>query len=321
MQYLKLKNIFFISLLGILILAFIPFKKIAPIQYIERATGELNIEKVPGESWLYWLYYNPIGELSLATLVKNKFLSEWYGKQMDKPSSKDKIPEFVARYNMDLSIAKKKDFESFNDFFYRELKAESRPINMDSSVLVSPADGKVLAYANIQEQDFIVKGYRFGVNEFLKNDKLAETFKKGSLMIIRLCPTDYHRYHFPIGGEIIHESKIDGDYYSVSPIALKKKIELIVMNKREYTVIHNSSFGKVIMAEVGATMVGSMVTTYEGNRIAKGQEKGFFKFGGSTVVLLFEEGAIQIDEDLMRNTEKQLETTVLLGEKLGKVIN
>lgn len=319
MRYLKLKNIIFFFLLSIIVLAFIPFKKIEPINYIDRASGEMKIEKVPGESYLYWLYYNPVGQLSLNTMVKNKFLSTWYGRQMDKPSSKEKIEGFVQDFNMDLSEAVKKDFDSFNDFFYRELKKEARPINIDSSVFVSPADGKVLAYSDISKQDFIVKGYRFDVDEYFQDKVLADKYRKGSLMIFRLCPTDYHRYHFPISGEVIKEVKVSGDYFSVSPIALKKKIELISANKREYTLIRTRDFGDVVMSEVGATMVGSMVSTYPSSRIDKGQEKGYFKFGGSTVILFFEEGEVEIDSDLLLNSQRDLETSVLMGERVGRV--
>ena len=319
MRNLNLKKIFFFLLVGFIVLAFIPFKEIEPITYVERTSGEERIEKVPGEAWLYWLYYNPVGELSLNTMVKNKFLSTWYGQQMDKPSSKEKIEGFVAEFDMDLSEATKQDFESFNDFFYRKLKKEARPINLDSSVLVSPADGKVLAYSNISTQDFIVKGSKFNVYDYFQNDEIAQKYENGSLMIFRLCPTDYHRYHFPIGGEVVFESKIDGDYYSVSPIALKKKIELITQNKREYTMIRTEDFGDVIMSEVGATMVGSMVTTYSDSQVIKGQEKGYFKFGGSTVILFFEKGKIDIDKDLLINSQKQIETSVLMGERVGRV--
>ncbi len=320
MRYLKLKNIIFFFLLGLVILAFIPFQKIEPIVYIDRESGEMKIEKVPGEAWLYWLYYNPVGELSMNAMVKNKFLSNWYGKQMDKPSSKGKIEGFVEDFNMDLTEAVKIDFESFNDFFYRELKKEARPINSDSSVLISPADGKVLAYSNISNQDFIVKGYQFNVDEYFQDKGVADKYRNGSLMIFRLCPTDYHRYHFPVSGEVILDAKINGDYFSVSPIALKKKIELITQNKRDFSIIRTEDFGDVVMSEVGATMVGSMVTTYSNLKVEKGEEKGYFKFGGSTVILFFEMGKIEIDPDLLLNSQNQIETSVLMGEKVGRVI-
>jgi len=317
MRKTLLKKILILLLVCILILGFIPFGKKQAIKYYKRGTEVLVEEKVAGEAWLYWLYYNPIGKLSMEAIVKRKFLSEWYGQAMDRPSSKNKIVEFVRDYQIDMTDFKKQEYQCFNDFFYRQLKPGVRSIDKDSLVFVSPADAKVLVYPNIRNKDFIVKGYRFNVQEFIQDDELAEKYLNGSLMIFRLCPTDYHRYHFPVDGQVLEESKISGDYYSVSPIALRKKVELICMNKREYTLIQNSIFGSVLMMEVGATMVGSMVRTYENDRVERGEEKGYFKFGGSTVVLLLEEGAIEIDADLILNSNRGIETEVKMGERVG----
>jgi len=304
----------------IFLVAFFPFGESSPIKYIERSSGEVKVEKVPGEYWLHWLYNNPVGEVSLETIVKRKFLSDWYGNKMDSPESADKIASFVEEYNIDLSIAKKQEFTSFNDFFYRELKDGVRPFNLDSNIVCSPADGKLLVYTNIGDQDFIVKGYKLNLNEFLQNDKLAEKYKDGTLIIVRLCPTDYHRYHFPLAGEIQKDVSISGDLYSVSPIAIKKKIEIFCMNKRSYLQVSNQYIGDYIIAEVGATMVGSIIRTYADKKVEKGEEMGYFKFGGSTIVLLFEKGEIIVDNDLIENTLKGIETEVKVGERIA-VIN
>jgi phosphatidylserine decarboxylase len=132
-----------------------------------------------------------------------------------------------------------------------------------------------------------------------------------------LVPPDYHRFHFPVSGKVLLSKKIDGDYYSVNPLALREKAEIFFLNKREYSIISNPLFGNVIMAEVGATMVGSIVQTFEGNMVNKGEEKGYFKFGGSTVVLLIEKNKINIDQDLLKNTENGYETTIKMGERIG----
>ena len=303
-----------VILLGIFLY---PFQGAEPIQYIDRSTGEMKIEKVPGEFWLNWLYNNPVGELSLEAFVKRKALSEWYGDKMDSPESVDKIDGFVSSYDMDLSEAQKQEFVSFNDFFYRKLKPDSRPFSSDSNVVISPADGKVFAFENITNQDFIVKGYRFNLFEYLQDTSLYNTFKNGSLVIVRLCPTDYHRFHFPISGTIVSHQKIEGDLYSVSPIALRKKVELICMNKRENTVIETEQFGEILYSEVGATMVGSIIQTYADNNVEKGEEKGYFKFGGSTVILIFEKGTVIIDGDLLNNTKNGIETAVKMGAQIG----
>jgi phosphatidylserine decarboxylase len=308
-------------LIGLILLIGIflyPFHGADPIRYIDRASGEERIEKVPGEYWLNWLYNNPVGELSLNAFVKRKALSEWYGNRMDLPESADKIASFVEDYEIDLSEAQKQEFRSFNDFFYRKLKPKSRPFNKDSNIVISPADGKALAYENVDSQDFIVKGYRFNLYDYLGDSLLAKQFAGGSLIIIRLCPTDYHRFHFPLSGEIKIKTQIEGDYFSVSPIAISKKVKLFCMNKREYVILENKEFGDLIISEVGATMVGSIIQTYASDIVEKGEEKGYFKFGGSTLILIFEKGSLVIDSDLLNNTKNGIETAVKMGERIGE---
>ncbi len=311
------KTIFFSAIIILVALAFFPSPDNLPIKYVERKTGKIKTEKVAGEKWLVWLYNNPVGELSLHALVKRKFISSYYGDMMDSPKSIDKIEPFAKEYNIDLRIAQKQEFNSFNDFFIRKLKKNTRLVNMDSNVVVSPADGKILAYTDISGQDFILKGYKFDVSGFLNNKTLASKFKNGSLIIIRLCPTDYHRFHFPVSGKVSLLTKITGDYYSVNPIALREIIEVFCLNKREYVTVTTHEFGDVVIAEVGATMVGGIIQTYKEDIAIKGEEKGYFKFGGSTVVLLFEKGKIEIDDDLLKNTENNLETEIMMGERIA----
>lgn len=302
----------------IIFLALFPVPPQSPIKYVDRESGQIKIEKVYGENWLNWLYHNPVGEASLWVLAKRKIVTSAYGDMMEKPKSAEKIAPFVKEYNVDLSIAQQQKFGSFNQFFIRKLKPEARPINPDSLVVTSPADGKILAYENIKNSDFYVKGFRFNVASFLDQPQLAKKYNEGSMIVFRLAPPDYHRYHFPVSGETFASNiKIDGDYYSVNPLALRKKAEIFWLNKREYGVIKSPVFGDVVMVEVGATMVGSMIQTYKGTTVKKGQEKGYFKFGGSTVVLLFEKDQIKINSDLIRNTGKGLETTIKMGEQIA----
>jgi len=302
----------------IFILAFYPLPSQDPIQYYVRESGQIKTEKVAGEKWLVWLYYNPIGEATLWTLAKRKLVSSIYGNMMDRTSSAKKIHPFIEDFDIDMSVAQKQEFNNFNDFFTRKLKDDARPIDTSSNIVVSPADGKILAYANISNSDFIIKGYRFNVSSFLDNPGLAQKYFDGTLLIIRLAPVDYHRFHFPVSGNVSPNKKIDGDYYSVNPYALRKMAEIFCLNKREYTILSNPLFGDVVMVEVGATMVGSIKQTYKGSSANKGEEKGYFKFGGSTVVLLFKKSKIQIDKDLLINTAKGYETTVKMGERIGE---
>ena len=319
MNRIKTKWRILILLLIILIgVAVYPVPPQPPIKYVDRDSGQIKIEKVYGEEWLNWLYHNPIGEASLWAIAKRKFVSASYGKLQEKPASADKIRPFIKDYDVDMSIARNQNFKSFNDFFIRKLKPEARPIVVDSLAVASPADGKILAYENVNNSDFYIKGVRFNVRSFLNNKALGKKFENGSMIVFRLAPPDYHRYHFPVSGTTISSNiKIEGDYYSVSPLALREKAEIFWLNKREYGVIKSPIFGDVLMVEVGATMVGSMIQTYTGTTIKKGEEKGYFKFGGSTVVLLFEKNKVKIDPDLLVNTSKALETTIKMGQQIA----
>lgn len=298
------------------------FKK---IEYIERKTGEIKIEKVPGEKYLKFLYYNPLGELPLNLVVKKKFLTEYYGKKMDKPESVKKIPSFIEQADINIEEAKKRveEFKSFNDFFYRELKEGARTVDYRENVLASPADGKILAFENLDiEKEFYIKGDKFTLEEFFADKELANKYKDGVFMIIRLAPIDYHRFHFPADGEISESKLIDGVYYSVSTHAIKKNFRILCENKREYSILKTEKFGDIAMFEVGATMVGGIKQSYKPNSyVKKGEEKGYFYFGGSTCVLIFEKGKVKIDEDLLANTKKGIETKVYMGEKIGISLN
>lgn len=308
------------ALVIVLGIAFYPLPEQPPIQYIDRTSGAIKTEKVAGEKWLLWLYNNPVGEATLWTLAKRKFVSSIVGNMMDRPSSVKKIQAFVEEFGIDLSEAQTQEFTSFNDFFTRNLKVGARPVDTNANVVTSPADGKILAYKDISHSNFIIKGHRFNVYSFLGDSAIAQKYADGSLIVIRLAPNDYHRFHFPLGGKLSPLQQITGDYYSVNPIALRKMAEIFFLNKREFLTISNPVFGDMVMAEVGATMVGSIVQTYKGNVSVKGQEKGYFKFGGSTVVLLFEKGKVVIDDDLLTNTGKGLETGILTGQRIAITI-
>jgi len=204
------------------------------IKYINRANANIEIEHPPAEEILNFLYYNPFGAKAILPLAKHKFITEWYGEIMDSSSSIDRIQPFIDSFNIDMSEAIKKvnEFKSFNDFFYRRLKSDARKI---SHGLISPGDGKILAFQNVsQVKCFYVKGRKFTLREFLNDDGLAEKYNNASMIILRLAPHDYHRYHFPFKGIPSKSKKIEGTYYSVSPIALKSHFTKVFHeNKKE----------------------------------------------------------------------------------------
>lgn len=297
-------------------------KSIKEIQFFNRKTKEIEKEKVPGEFYLKWLYYNPFGKLATFSLIKNKFLSEYLGRKMDEPKSKYKLPDFIQKFDINLEESIKKEFESFNDFFIRELKAESRPIDKNFNSIVSPADGKILYFENLSKTDnFFIKGSKFDLYRFLQNSEWAKEFQDASMAIVRLAPADYHRFHFPMEAKLIEENKLEGFYYSVSPYAVKNNIDYYFKNKREHSFLKNKNIGNFIMTEVGATMVGSIIQTYEKKSLsAKGQEKGYFKFGGSTVILLFKKNTVKFDKDIIENSKNAMETKVFMGEKIAEFL-
>ena len=289
------------------------------IKFIERSTGQLIEEDVPGGGVLNFLYGgNPLGKLSLFVMFRRKYFSSLFGKYIDSSRSKKGVVKFIDKFNIDMNDYQDEvsSFNTFNEFFYRKIKPSARPIGQG---VISPADGRVLAFPEISDSTrFFIKGSEFNLNNFLGNQVLAEKFKGGAMLIVRLAPVDYHRFHFPVTGTVSETTKIKGAYYSVSPLALRKSLEIFCENKREYCVVETESQGEVLVCDVGATLTAGIHQTYLANtKIEKGEEKGYFSFGGSTLVVLFEKDKMTFSEDLIKNTNDGLETWLKMGETIG----
>ena len=293
----------------------------APIEFFNRRTGRVETEQVFGEGWLRFAYENPVGRLSVWLIARRAVFSKWFGRRMSKPESALRVVPFITQYNLDVDEFAKSpfDYKTFNDFFYRALKPDARPIAGGDDVAVLPADGRHLVFPNIDAAEgFYVKGAKFTVRELLDDEELASRFAGGAMVISRLCPVDYHRFHFAVAGAPRESRLVQGWLYSVSPIALRRRIRYLVENKREVTVIDGSPFGPVAMIEVGATNVGSIRQSFvPGRPVAKGDEKGLFAFGGSCVITLFTRGSIRFDDDLVSQSREQRETYARMGERLG----
>lgn len=290
------------------------------IKFIDRKTGELRREAPPAEGLLHFLYDNPFGKTAILPIAKRKFISAIYGKRMDSPSSINRIQTFVSQLGIDMTESKKSvaEFKSFNDFFYRELLPEARPIQEG---FISPGDGRLLAFERVSDVNtFFVKGRQFTLAEFLGDEELAAAYQDATLLILRLAPNDYHRFHFPWDGVPSDIRKIKGSYYSVSPYALAGNFTRVFCeNKREFCLLKTKEKGNVLLAPIGATMVGGIVETYQPEqRVDKGAEMGYFKFGGSTVLILVDSDKIKIDPDILHNTRSKLETYVKMGERIGQ---
>ncbi|MBI3900971.1 MAG: phosphatidylserine decarboxylase [Chlamydiia bacterium] len=295
------------------------------IEYVDRVSGRVEEERIYGRWALSLLYGESLPArifsfFFLPVIARISWISRWYGYLQQKPASKRKIAPFIAEFQIDTTEFAEKNFLCFNDFFIRKLKKEKRPIVGDENVAVMPADGRYLVFPNLTRSDrFYVKGQTFDLSSFLCDASLAKRFENGAMVIARLCPTDYHRFHFPCEGTPSLAKEIPGPLFSVNPIALQKKLSILSENKRMVTEIQTKHFGSMLFAEVGATCVGSIHQTFNAEKeVKKGDEKGFFSFGGSCVLLFFEEGKIFFDEDLIANSQKGLETKCLFGTSLGR---
>ena len=291
----------------------------APIVIVDRQTGKTFEEAVLGEKWIRWAYQDSGSSLVEKAFFRSPWISRLMGKWYDSSFSHSKIDAVIKELAIDTSeFAPPANYNTFNEFFIRQLKPETRPYSQDPKVIVSPADGRVLVFPKLAEDTFApVKGHPFSIRKMLPDH--FERYINGSLVIVRLCPADYHRYHFPCAGKITAYKDVDGALHSVNPIALGGKADVFGENKRSYTMLETQAAGTVCFIEVGAFGVGSIVNNVKEGPVTKMQEKGYFKFGGSTVVLVFEEGKIQFSEDLVANSLAGRETLVKVGQDLARI--
>jgi phosphatidylserine decarboxylase len=239
---------------------------------------------------------------------------------MDLSGSRKKIRAFIKKYDIDLDEIELplNQYKNLNAFFSRKLKPDARPFIADPHPFCSPADGKVLAYPKLDAQTRLpVKGSHVDIIDLLSSRESAIPYRDGAALVIRLAPSDYHRYHFPVAGIATASAQISGRYYLVNPIALDVKPDLFAHNKREITHLETEHFGRIMIMEVAGWGVGRIVQTYQPGSVKRGQEKGYFQFGGSTLVLLFEPGRIIFDDDLIRDTQSGIEVQVHTGSQLG----
>ena len=298
----------------------------------DRRTGKLLEEKMPTyiRLGIRILHQNIVTYRTAIDFgyVRNIFqsLTIQQGKKFDHPSSVNNIPNFIKYHKIPVhEIADPlTSFRSFNEFFYRRIKlAEYRPLASpeDPFVTVSPADCRLNVFESVNEATKLwIKGINFSLLTLLKDEELAKYFEGGSLVIARLAPQDYHRYHSPVDGVIVMNYHIPGTYYTVNPMAVRQKVDVYTENARTVTIIDSPQFGKVAYVSIGAMMVGSIKITPEiGSEVKRLSEIGYFAFGGSTIVLLYSKAAnVEFDQDLLKNSRESLETLVKVGESMGR---
>ena len=284
------------------------------VTYVDRRTGERVCESIMGDGALRFAYETLLGRTLWPVLFGSRLVSAFLGRRYDSPRSKRDIAALAAIPGCRADEAEKPlaAYASFNDFFTRRLKPGVRPLGEG---FVSPADGRLMLYLDADaDTPFPLKGATRTLRTVFDEQAPAGRY---DVAVVRLAPVDYHRFHFPCDCETPDPVRVvPGEYHSVNPIALMRRPDVYADNERQILKCR-AAFGDCWLVDVGAFGVGTIVQTFAGMRHAKGEEKGYFKFGGSTVVVVLPAGAVTFDEDLVRNSAAGLETRVLCRERLG----
>ena len=292
------------------------------IRYFHRKNNRVETEQIYGSWAVHWLYSTCLGGFLGAWLARSRFFSVLYGMMQNSSWSRKKIAPFVAKFNIDLDefeVGKRgtpqEPYRSFNEFFIRKFKRGRRIFGENEGELPAFCEGRYYGYERVTAQEKIpVKGRYLRPEGLLNNEEWAAKFKDGPLLLARLCPTDYHRFHFPVEGRVLRHYCVPGLYHSVNPIALKKKGNIFLTNKREVSILDTEDWGPLAYIEVGAVCVGKIIQTFRLKEFGRGEEKGYFLFGGSTVILMGTTGAWVPSEDILHNTRRGMETYIQLGD-------
>ena len=283
------------------------------MQIVDRETKKIT--NYQPTKFVKYLYENKSGRVILK-LLNNKVaasLSKIYMNSFLSIPYKNKA---IKKYHVDMSLYEDKKYLSFNSYFIRKLK--ELKFNEDKDTFIAPCDSK-LSVLNIDKDTcFDIKGSKYDVHEII-NDDISNEYMGGYAMIFRLEPSNYHRYIFLDSGRRETYKFIKGRLHTVQPIAYKH-FKIFHENSREWTIMHTKNFGDVIQIEVGAMLICKINNNSE-TLFKKGDEKGYFSFGGSTIVVLVKKDIIKIDDDIMNNSKEFMETTVKIGEKIAKKIN
>jgi len=267
-----------------------------------------------GAGKLAFLYNNPLGRLLLGIAV-SPFVSNVYAWKNSRKSSAKKIPGFIKEHNIDMSDYEDREYKSFTDFFTRKIRYGKRPVDMTPEALISPADSKLLVYEIEKDTTLRIKGRTYTADEILADSENAGEFAGGYALVFRLTVDDYHRFCYPDRGCLISRRLIKGKLHTVSPVSKDHKIYM--ENTRSVNLLKTENFGTVAYIEVGAMLIGRIVDNGT-DVFEKGQEKGYFEPGGSTVVILVKN--VEIDKDIMEQSASGIETKVRYGERIGRAL-
>lgn len=248
-------------------------------------------------------------------LLTARWVSKLCGAFLDSSLSKPLIKSFVKNNGIDLSEFESDNFKCFNDCFCRKIKQGGRPIPQDENVFFSPCDGYLSAYHIKDDTVLPIKQCSYTLHDLLRNDELVNLYKDGTCLVFRLCVNHYHRYCYPVSGVKGENVFIKGRLHTVRPIALAE-YPVFAENCREYTIIESEKFGSVLQMEVGAMLVGKISNLHGATKVTRGQEKGKFLYGGSTIVLLLQKDSVDVREEFFNATASGDEIPIKMGESL-----
>lgn len=287
-----------------------------PVQFVDRKSGALVTERVFGDSALRRIYGPGFASAALRALMSRPLMSFCYGRLQRRAGSRKKIRGFVDSLGIDASEAERPldDYATLDEFFTRRLRAGARPIDDEPTRLCSPADGRALAFAGLDAGAALpIKGQSLSLATLVG---APLPFARAAVLVVRLAPADYHRFHAPCAGLLSAPRRMGGPLHSVHPRALAAGAPSFA-NRREVSQLDSQPLGTLLLVEVGAMLVGEIERTRAPGPVAKGEELGMFHFGGSTVVLLADDERVQLDPDLLANSARGLETRVQMGERVG----
>jgi phosphatidylserine decarboxylase len=286
------------------------------VQVYDRNRRAVYDEPQYGEKRLHLLYETTLGRFLLQAVFARRWYSNLNAVKDKRRSSVRKIQPLVDRFGIDMNDYLEQTYASYDSFITRKIDPAKRPIASDPDTLIAIADSRVLAYSVTHDGRIPVKQSSYTITELLSDPELAAAYNEGTCLVFRLATDDYHRYCFADDGEVIRTRTISGVLHSVQPIS-SARYKAFSQNQREYTVIETANFGTMVVVEVGALLVGK-IHNHDVTSCRRGQEKGYFSLGGSTILLLLKPDIVKIDPDIMEYSLQQIETKVRMGEKVGQ---
>lgn len=299
---------------------------------VDRETGERSRELFPYKMKMdLYIFFNPLTQwVPITEWFRTSLLwrTQNTAKQQTSLDSKSKIADFVSTYQVKMEEFQPSDiekFDTFEDFFIRKVRPEYRPIYKqdDGDFAVCPSDSRAVVYNSVSETKKLwIKGRHFNIGTLMNDPVAAKTWANGQIASFRLAPQDYHRYHSPVQGEVESITALDGQYHEVDPMVLQSKVDVMAHNRRTVIVLRTKEFGRVLFVAIGAVDVGKIVITCkEGQMLEKGDEIGIFRYGGSSIILAFESGRIDFDQDLLEVSQQAVMMNVKFGQSLGRATN